>query len=160
MAWKKRQLTTDEIEAATKRKKGLLQLSKDISEMTEEQKRAFCKYLDTSLGGVPVCNGQRVLSAFNSCFLMAQMPTVTVVGGFQQWKEQGRQVKKGEKAMAIWIRVNGKQETDSIPDGETPEGKPGFVLRNCMFDISQTEALSEQFGEVSDSSEALALTTL
>jgi len=39
----------------------------------------------------------------NQAFLLAQMPTATDVRPFKAWKAAGRSVRKGEKALRVWI---------------------------------------------------------
>jgi hypothetical protein len=66
--------------------------------MTEDQRAAIV----AKIGAVPTCDG-RALSEFNSALLIAQCPHVSMVGGFRQWLRNGRQVRKGEKGLGIWI---------------------------------------------------------
>lgn len=148
MAWKRKQLTEAELEALKKKKAGLLKLSEQISKMSDVEKKAFCKFLDSKMGGVPVCTGERVLSPFNSCLLVAQKPDVTVVGGYVQWQKVGRQVKEGKgRGLAIWVRTNSGKTTEAVIDdvthGENPHSKPGFILVSKMFDISDTVPIGE-----------------
>ncbi len=56
--------------------------------------------------------------------------TITVVGGFQQWKANGRIVKKGEKSLKLMAPKSQKQE----------QTRTYFNLIS-VFDISQTEVL-------------------
>lgn len=153
---KKDNRTDEQREADAKRKEGLRKLSKQISEMTENQKIEFCHFLSSKVGGVPTCTGERVLSPFNSCFLFMQRQDVSIVGGYKQWQSQGRKVKKGAKAMAIWVYVNGKVESD-VTSEENPMQNPHFVLRNCMFDITDTEPMELGLLDCGDNTQALVL---
>jgi hypothetical protein len=47
-------------------------------------------------------------SFYNTLLLMSQMPTLSIPASFTTWKEQGRWVKKGEKALTILIPVTKK----------------------------------------------------
>lgn len=83
----------------------------------------------------------------NQLLIGLQKPDATMVAGFQKWKEMERNVKKGEKSIAILapVVVN-KDRVDT--DGRTttgPDGKPlkdkavvGFKAVR-VFDVSQTE---------------------
>lgn len=78
----------------------------------------------------------RSLSCNNMCLCLFQNPACTVVGGFQQWKVAGRQVRKGEHGSMIWVPCFRKNEA-----GEQEEGSPpGFII-GTVFDISQTDAI-------------------
>jgi predicted P-loop ATPase/GTPase len=79
------------------------------------------------------------LSAVNTCMVLLQCPIASVVGGFRQWTTKGRVVRKGEKAMSIWVPVH---VTSADEEGDE-ESTIGFRLAN-VFDIGQTELLPEQ----------------
>jgi len=85
--------------------------------------------------GVATIEGH-ALSLKNAMLLMMQRAQVSVVGGFQQWRQAGRVVRKGEKALALWIPVTRKETDES---GEETVN-PGFRIAN-VFDISQTEEM-------------------
>ncbi len=82
--------------------------------------------------------------SFGNCLLIAiQRPDATRVAGFQRWKELRRQVKKGERGIAIFAPMAyRKQEVDEDEEEEKRSGK-GRGLRGFrvvhVFDISQTE---------------------
>ena len=81
----------------------------------------------------------RVLSPFNCCFIVHQNPSVTVVGGFRQWKAAGRCVRKGEHGMALWIPTGaGKSEKDEAQSIASDSDDVRFVL-GTVFDVSQTD---------------------
>lgn len=67
---------------------------------------------------------------------MSQMPTLSIPASYTTWKEQGRWVKKGEKALTILCPV-----TRKVNDEKTGEEKilTSFYARACIFDVSQTE---------------------
>ena len=65
----------------------------------------------------------------------------TIIGGFQQWRRQGRQVRQGEHStVSIWVpKIAREREDGTVPDERR------FVLV-AMFDIRQTEELSMTAG--------------
>lgn len=86
------------------------------------------------VGAVPTCEG-RALSPFNSCLILYQRPSASLVGGFQQWKRAGRAVRKGERGLGIWIPTAAKRE------GELDDSEDVRFLMGTVFDISQTDPL-------------------
>ncbi len=86
------------------------------------------------VGAVPTCEG-RALSPFNSCLILYQNPTASMVGGFRQWINAGRAVRKGERGLMIWIPTAAKRE------GELDDSEDVRFLMGTVFDISQTDPL-------------------
>jgi hypothetical protein len=90
--------------------------------------------------GVITCDGHPI-SGKNAAMLYYQTETVgkaipTVIGGYKQWQNLGRQVIKGERSYSICApRPASKKD-----DGE--EGKMGFTFIS-IFDISQTELIQD-----------------
>jgi len=85
----------------------------------------------------PVTVEGRPLSLHNACLLASQLATVTLVGGFRQWRRAGRHVRKGEHGLALWIpRVASKEAPET--DGEAEPGEVRFLI-GTVFDVSQTE---------------------
>lgn len=149
--WKRKPMSENKVKEVAEKKDRLRKLSKMVSEMSETER------LERFKGNVLSCEGKD-FSAFNTCFMIAQNPKCTLVGGFKQWQERGRQVRKGETAMAIWIPAPfGSKEAETVPAGDANENKAGkrFILRNCMFDISQTEEMGKNASEPQE--EALVL---
>lgn len=84
----------------------------------------------------------------NQLLIMMQRPTATQVAGFSKWKEMGREVQAGEKAIWIWApkinRIKAPCPPGVKPDGYDA-GKP-FVYRRVLtgfkpvtvFDVTQT----------------------
>ena len=99
-----------------------------LSNLTDQQKQ---KLLDN--GVVTTIEG-RVLSDYNTMLVYIQSPGATVVGGFNQWKQVGRQVRKGAAGLSIWIPTSKKNE---LEEDET------YFLTGTVFDISQTEPIME-----------------
>lgn len=97
----------------------------------------------------------RELSPFNQCLLVHQNSSVSIVGGFQQWKKLGRSVKKGERSMAIWVPC-GKQAESAGEAGANPDTENDrFFILGSVFDITQTETDDEK--AVRKARETLAL---
>ncbi len=145
--YKRKPMSEAKAAEVAEKKEKLRKLSKMVSDMPESER------LERFRGNVLGCAGT-VFSAFNTCFLIAQNPKCTLVGGFDQWKKQKRQVKKGETAMAIWIPAPfGSKEGEAI-DSENKGMR--FILKNCMFDISQTEEMTEAATEHYMTRKALA----
>ena len=77
------------------------------------------------------------LSDKNTLLLLFQGVRDSIVGGYQQWKQAGRQVKKGEHGLVIWFPSKFKKVNE---DGEESEGTNFFT--GTVFSQSQTEELA------------------
>lgn len=72
----------------------------------------------------------------NQLLILAQRPDATCVAGYRAWQRLGRQVKRGERAIAIFAPT-----TRRIPQEDSDEPKRvvvGFRVAG-VFDITQTE---------------------
>lgn len=79
-------------------------------------------------------------SIHNQLLIMAQKPDATRCASFAKWKELGRSVTKGERGLAIFYPIFGKQMEITDPDtGELKKHQPlvGFGV-GITFDVSQT----------------------
>jgi hypothetical protein len=76
--------------------------------------------------------------------VLNQLPTASMVGGFRQWLDKGRAVKKGEHGLMIWIPTKGK-EKPTAEEVEQETNRPNFVM-GTVFDVSQTEATQNREG--------------
>ncbi|MEM6427607.1 MAG: ArdC-like ssDNA-binding domain-containing protein [Deinococcota bacterium] len=74
---------------------------------------------------------QTAYSFRNVWLIWAQCPTATLVAGYSKWKEAGRQVLKGQKALRITVPMTRKGD-----DGESEVF--GFRAAS-VFDVSQTD---------------------
>lgn len=134
-----RKEATEEQKAAAKAKRERLNgICKKVSAMTEQEKEAFLleNQLVTSVTG-------NTLSLVNTCLIIDQTNgeyVPTIVGGFKQWKANGRIVKKGEKSLAIWVPCK-RKDTDE-KSGEVNESTY-FTFGN-VFDISQTQEITDE----------------
>jgi hypothetical protein len=87
--------------------------------------------------------------SFGNLLLIArQKPTATMVAGFNRWRQLGRYVRKGEKAIAILAPLVGRRRSESEPTRfskapSSPEADDRKVLFGFrvvyVFDVSQTE---------------------
>jgi len=111
---------------------------KQVAGMDEADRLAMA----SKMSGAITCEG-RSLSLYNSCLMAVQRPDATIVGGFQQWRKQGRVVRKGEHGMMIWIPMITKNGDESAP--VSPEAKTHFII-GTLFDISQTEEAKPKEG--------------
>ena len=128
-----REATPEQKAKAEERRQKLRKLWEKVSEMTEEQCAAFVD----KTGVIVTCEGHP-LSVGNTILLAYQADNVTVIGGFQQWQKVGRQVRKGEKALGIWIPAKSREE------GEKNEDKKPYFFFGSVFDISQTDPIPEK----------------
>lgn len=79
-------------------------------------------------------------SIHNQLLIMAQKPDATRCASFAMWKEMGRSVNKGERGLAIFYPIFGKQlEITDPATGEITKHQPlvGFGV-GATFDVSQT----------------------
>ena len=68
----------------------------------------------------------------NSFLIYCQMPDASIIAGYRKWQELGRQVKKGERSLAIFAPLVRK-------DKETKEQEVFGFRSASVFDVSQTE---------------------
>ena len=78
----------------------------------------------------------------NQLLILCQRPDATRVAGYRKWQEFGRQVRKGEKGIAILApcKYRTKIEDDSGEE-TTVQSIRGFRVVH-VFDVSQTEGES------------------
>ena len=66
------------------------------------------------------------------------------IASFNAWREKGRFVKKGEKAISLFMPISVKRRTDKRAPADTGEAGEGgtfsmFMLRPNWFSLNQTE---------------------
>jgi len=111
------------------------ELAKQLASMTDEQRQQLAEKMGT------ICTIEgRPLSLGNTLLLAMQADNVSVVGGFRQWRRAGRRVRKGEKALRIWVPVKKGNQEDN--DEHINADEVHFFL-GAVFDISQTEPIKE-----------------
>lgn len=133
----RKQPTAEQKAKAEARRARFRDLAKSVAEMTDEQRQQIVD----KFGAVVTCEG-RVLSHFNTCLLFSQTDgKASMVGGFNQWKDKGRSVKKGEHGLMIWIpSMRGQTEAAVDAPTDSEAAKPGFIM-GTVFDVMQTEEI-------------------
>lgn len=140
---KKRNLSPEQIAARDARRAKFRELSKRIAAMSPEQRATLC----ARMPAIVTVEG-RALSPFNSCLVVSQRESVTIVGGFRQWIAHGRSVRKGEHGMQIWIPCGGGKivpgpdasgEAEPAADGEGTDRR--FIV-GTVFDVTQTQEIA------------------
>ncbi len=127
-----RTITPKQREAAQARRTKFRELVKQVAAMTSEQRDELAE----RMGAVVNCEG-RTLSIFNTCLLLQQHATPTIVGGFRQWRKQGRTVRKGQRGLTIWIPGRAKARTETPDAADADDANIRFFM-GTVFDISQT----------------------
>jgi len=123
----KRELTEEQKAATAERRAKFGELVRQVTAMTDEQRQQLAaRIMVTTVE-------QHTLSMHNQILVALQAPSATIVGGFQQWRAQGRKVSKGQHGIAIWIPKKEKKD-DTGEEGEIKTFFMGYV-----FDITQTE---------------------
>lgn len=133
---RRREPTEAQRVASHARREWFSALVKTIAAMTETERIDLAARMPV----IVTCEG-RVLSGHNQILLALQYPSISIVGGFQQWRKQGRCVRKGEHGLMLGIpRTRGESATDTPL--ENAAASPGFFM-GTVFDIGQTDALDE-----------------
>ncbi|MCQ8267514.1 PBECR4 domain-containing protein [Streptococcus suis] len=120
--------------------------NQDIAGLNRHLKDGIKEYLDSDkykdyLTKMSQLNNY---SSRNLRLILAQQPTASQVASFKQWKETfGRHVKKGEKALRIFVPITYiKKDENNQPildkDGKLEIGTT-FRLKAAVFDVSQTD---------------------
>ncbi len=129
---------TEEQKAATAaRKTRFREYVKQIAAMSDEQRNALVHRIAPT-----TCEGH-ALSVANMMLIALQLPSATLVGGFRQWRKQGRCVKKGEHGAMIWCPGKAKEEETPENGDDAPEGKQFFII-GTVFDLLQTEEVGKK----------------
>lgn len=128
----RRKPTEEQKEKAKIRRENARKLWRDIKGMNEEQRAELAARVN-----VATCDGH-ILSLRNQCMIALQIATATIVGGFRQWKRQGRSVCKGQHGAVIWVpKYRKNKDADAETEKETLEG---FLLAT-VFDVAQTQEI-------------------
>jgi len=140
-----KKLSAEEQAQAEQKKAKLKEFIDQVSKMTEDQLSLLKEKIS-----IITCDGHS-LSAKNTALLDLQAEgtdkTVSVVGGFSQWLDKGRAVRKGERAFCIMAPSQGKAKDKS---GKVKLADDGSELQKTyfkfvsVFDISQTDLIPEE----------------
>lgn len=76
-------------------------------------------------------------SITNQMLAVQQMDEISPIATYKKWNELGRQVKKGSKAIALYMPVQVKELDEN--GKETGEKKTIFIIRRNWFSMAQTE---------------------
>jgi antirestriction protein ArdC len=107
----------------------LAKLTQGIAELTRSDR--WRHHLD--------CQGRFHHYSFNNVVLIAaQCPDATRVAGFNAWKQLGRSIRKGEKAIWILAPLVTRKAAEPDDEGDTTTAVRGFKYVP-VFDLSQTE---------------------
>jgi antirestriction protein ArdC len=141
-----RTITEDQKQKAAERREVFKQFCQRVAAMSEDQRAQLAQRM-------PIVNTEgHALSAYNTCLILSQSATTpTICAGFQQWRKQGRMVRKGEHGLMIWVPISRKSKAaDTSTPGElVADGtaRPGFIA-GYVFDISQTDAIESEGGAI------------
>jgi len=124
--------TAAQKEKAAERRERFTALAKQVAAMSDDERTA----LVMKVGALVTCEGHP-LSVHNTCLVLTQLPTASMVGGFWQWQDKGRRVKKGEHGLMIWIPTGRKdKDAAAISEGDAgAEKRSGFIM-GTVFDVT------------------------
>ena len=128
---------------------------KIVTGKTAEERRAEAERLHKRIGTqlaeltsgpgwaqfLRMATGFHHYSLSNLLLIQAQRPGATRVAGYRQWRQRGRQVKKGEKG----IRIFGHSTKRVAPNEDDPDAEERRVALYpvvTVFDIDQTEPMA------------------
>lgn len=83
------------------------------------------------------CRRFRRYSFQNQILILSQRPTATWVAGYRAWQEMGRQVRRGERGIAILAPVRIADHSDPSDEDRRELAVAFRVVR--VFDLEQTE---------------------
>lgn len=125
-----RTATPEQKQKAEQRRANFRKLAAQVGAMSEDERTALVERFGTitTIEGHP-------LTIANAVLVLKQNAAASMVGGFRQWRNAGRQVRKGERALMIWVPRARRKSDDE--QGEQ-DNRPRFIPGN-VFDISQTD---------------------
>lgn len=113
------------------RKEKFQKLAREFSQMSVEERVRVAEKMPL----VFTIDG-RALSQRNSVLLQMQtVRPVTIVGGYNQWRSAGRQVRSGEKALYM-LAPSVRQTQEGLEDT--------YFVSVPVFDVAQTDARGEE----------------
>jgi hypothetical protein len=144
-----KKLTQQQQAAKAERKEKFRALWKQVAAMPEIEREA-------KFANMPFVNVNGKAFSGRNMMLLALQGGGTVFGGFRQWIEQGRAVRKGEQGKMIWVPIFHKSESEAGESGDSVESMEKRFIIGTVFDISQTEEMVQEAPILTDSRELLA----
>src|SRR3990172_11401269 len=92
---RRKEMTEEQKAAWEERKAKFRGFVKQIVAMPESARVALAAQCP-----IATCEGH-TLSVRNQCLVSVQYPTASLVGGFQQWRKQGRSIRKGGQGFVV-----------------------------------------------------------
>lgn len=89
-------------------------------------------------------------SVRNTLLILAQNPNARLVKGYKQWQKVGRQVKKGERGMLLWVPFFRKARTEEEADDNGVNVGQKYLKgfgTGYVWDIDQTEEIEDFDGQ-------------
>jgi len=80
-------------------------------------------------------------SVKNQCLIAFQKRDATLCASFDDWKKEGRTVRKGERGLIVFVPTFIKEKAKETD--EERESLRGFIT-GYVFDITQTEAIEKE----------------
>lgn len=128
------------------KKQRIKELIQKLSGLSDEQRQTIAEKLGimNPEGHILTLRNQSLL------YLQAQGCPLSVVAGYKQWHKSGRQVIKGQRGYLIAVPSSVKKSDAVFPingnEATQIEGNDDdvFFMWKTVFDISQTEEISEQ----------------
>lgn len=130
-----RPLTAAQLEARDARRAQFRELAQRLAALSDEERDALAARMH-----VHTVEG-RALSIHNACLIAMQQPSATLVGGFNQWRAQGRIVRKGEHGLMIWAPTKTTIDARQAAAGEAADADSLKFITVTVFDVSQTNVL-------------------
>lgn len=66
------------------------------------------------------------------------------IASFRRWNELGRRIKKGQRAIALWMPVTVKRKVKQEDGTEGEEIQRFFIMKNNWFTLAQTEPIGPE----------------
>jgi hypothetical protein len=129
---------TEQKQRAAERRQKMRELAKRISSMSaDERERLAAQFPIATIEG-------KLLSPYNTAFIISQKPGATVVGGIRQWRAAGRYVSGGKGCgLALWVPCGTKRNGSNGEAEFTDDAEVRFLL-GTVFDVSDTSEFGER----------------
>lgn len=135
-------LTPEQIKKRDERRSKFRTLVKQVADMPEFERVQIANRF-----GLRTVEGHE-LSLCNTMLVYMQNPKASMVGGFRQWINAGRAVRKGEHGAMIWVPIGKKPESPTgallLPEFSGQRDEEARFLIGTVFDIAQTDAIQTE----------------